>query len=114
MELGRIREVVFDGVSGTQDFSIFATDDGTNQVDLDLKGETGRESINIDFVGSDAFGFQENLVMLLVSEADEFVLDTGTIPGADPFDDTRVHRRLVEIGDDELASPLSGPRQVTG
>ena len=89
MKLGRKSEVVFDGVSGPQDFGVCASGDGADHIELDGEGERGRETVNVDFLGGDAFRFKEDLVTFFIRELDDLIFDRRAIARPDPFDQAR-------------------------
>ena len=69
------REVIFDSVGGAHDVRLFAANNGSNQSDLDLERQAGREAVHIDFVGGDSLRFEKNLLPFLFRELDDFILD---------------------------------------
>ncbi len=59
-------------------------------------------------MGGQAFRLDEHLVAFLVGEAMDLVFDRGAVPRANTFDDTRVHRRAVEIRGNDLVGSRIG------
>ena len=114
MELGWEGEVVFDGVSRAHDFGVFAADDGVDHFDLDVERKGGGEAVDVDFVGGNAFGFEEDLLAFLFGELDDFVLDGGAVAGADAFDDAGIHGRFVEVGADDRGGGVGGVSDMAG
>ena len=50
----------------------------------------------------------------MVRETDHFVFERGAVTGAYAFDDSAVHRRLVEVVADDLRGFLIGIDEVAG
>src|ERR1700757_419928 len=69
---------------------------------LDLKGQTGGQTVDVIFAGVATLRFQEKLVLFFCGELDHFILDGGAITRADSFDSTRIHGRLVQIGPNDF------------
>ena len=107
MKLGRESEIIFDRICRSQNFGVLTADDGPNHVHLDLEGQTGRTTIDVIFVRTDAFGFEENLVTLLFGKLDDFIFDGGTIARTDAFDLPGIHGRFVEVLADDLGRLFS-------
>jgi len=59
-----------------------------------------------------AFGFEEELVLELVGELDDFVFDRRTISWADRLDLTAVHGRAVNVVADDAVGFLGGEGDV--
>jgi hypothetical protein len=81
---------------------------------LNVIGETGRDAVRVDLVGSEAFGFDEDLVRSLVREADHLVFDARAVARADAFDLSREHRRAIRRGADDLVRALRGRGEMAG
>ena len=52
------------------------------------------------------------MVLFMLGEADDFILERGTVAGADSLDEPVVHRRLVEIVAHDPGGLLVGVRQI--
>ena len=107
-------EVVFDGVAPAEDLGVFEAFNGVDDFDLDVFGEGGGDAVAVDFVGVEAFGFEEDLVAVFVGEADDFVFDAGAVAWAAGEDLAGVHRRAVQIRSDEFVHALVGVGDVHG
>ena len=107
-------EVVFDGVAEAEDFGVFEAFDGADDFGLHIFGEAGGDAVAVDFVGVEAFGFEEDLVGVLVGEADDFVFDGGAIAWAAGGDLAGVHGGAVEVLADEVVDLLVGVGDVHG
>jgi hypothetical protein len=59
---------------------------------LNFHREAGAHAVDVDLVGVEAFGFEEELVASFVGEADDLVFDGGAVARADGGDLTGVHR----------------------
>jgi hypothetical protein len=53
---------------------------------LHLHGERGGHAVDVDFVGVQAFGLEEELVLRLVGKLDDLVFDRRAVARADAFD----------------------------
>ena len=114
-EVLRVEVVVFDGVAGTGDARLFEAGDGLDVGDLCCKRQAGGDAVRIEFVGGQAFGFDEDLVAVLVGKAHDFVFDGGAVARAEGvFDDARVHGRLVDVGADDVVRAFVGAGDVAG
>ena len=110
-----VEVVVFDGVAGTGDARLFEAGDGLDVGDLCCKRQAGGDTVRVEFVGGQAFGFDEDLVAVLVGKAHDFVFDGGAVARAEGvFDDARVHRRLVDVGADDVVRAFVGAGDVAG
>ena len=73
MKLGRESEVVLDSVGRTDDVRLFTANNGSNQSDLDLERQAGRETVHIDFVGRNSLRLEKNLLPFPFRELDNFI-----------------------------------------
>ena len=73
-----------------------------DQIELHIKGQTRRQTVDIVFVGVAALWLQEEQVTKLVGETHELVLNARAVAGADAGDLAGVHRRLVKVVPDDL------------
>ena len=110
-----VKVVVFDGVAGAGDARLFEAGDGLDVGDLCGKGQAGGNAVRVEFVGGEAFGFDEDLVAVFVGKAHDFVFDGRAVARAEGvFDDTRVHRRLVDVDADDVVRTFVGAGDVAG
>ncbi len=107
-ELGGGSEVVFDGVAVAHDLGFFEAADVADHVVLDVSGEAGGDAVAVDFEGVAAFGFEEDLVGLFFSEANDFVFDGGAVAGSAAVDLPGVHGGAVEVVADGLVDVVVG------
>ena len=114
VDLMRWGEVVFDGVAPAEDFGVFEAFDAVDDFELDVFGEAGGDAVAVDFVGVEAFGFEEDLVAVFVGEADDFVFDGWAVAWAAGLDLAGVHWRAVEVGFDEGVGFFVGVGDVHG
>ena len=89
MELGRRAVVVFHGVARADDLGILQPGDGADEVVLDLVGQRGGDAVDVELAGVAALRLQEDLVALLLGEADHLVLDGRAVARADALDHAR-------------------------
>ena len=96
MQLRRRKIIVFDGISGTEDVQIFESGDFVQRLPLHLPRQRRRKSVQIVFVGRFPFGFEKELVLLLVGEGPELVFDRRAVARSDSADRAVEERRTVE------------------
>ena len=113
-ELAGVDEVVLDGVAGAEHFGRFKAGDGADHLQLNVGGEAGVGALDVDLVGLEALGFEEEGVRVLVREADDLVLDRGAVAGAGGLDGTVVHGRAVQVVADEIVGLGRGVDLVAG
>ncbi len=70
--------------------------DAVQGLPLHLPRERRRETVEVVFVRRAPFGFEKELVLLLVGEGAKLVLDRGTVTGSDALDRAVEERRAVE------------------
>ena len=114
VELGRRGEVVFDGVAEAEDLGAFEAGDERDDGFLHVAREAGGDAVAVVFEGVAAFGFEEDLVLVAVGEADDLVLDGGAVAGAGGLDLAGVHRGAVEVVADEVVDVGVGVGDVAG
>ena len=69
VELGGVDGVVLDGVAGAQHLGVLEAGDGAHDLPLHFHRQRGGHAVDVDLVGVEAFGLEEELVLLLVREA---------------------------------------------
>src|SRR4051812_7961843 len=79
---------------------------------LDIERQTGREAVRIDFDGIEPFRLKENLVPLLVGEADDLILDRRAITRPAALDNAGIYRRAVQRGADRVVRARIGVSDV--
>ena len=114
VELGRWTIIVFHGVPRANDLGLLETGDRMDKVVLDFEGQAGRKAVDIIFPRMAAFRFQEELVLLFLGKFHHLIFDRGAIAGPDPFNSAGIHRRLVEIGADDVVRPRGGVGDPAG
>ena len=82
--------------------------DGAQHGHLHVLGQGGGEALDIELLGVQAHGFDEELVALLIGKADHLVLNGGTIAGSHPLDHPGVEGGAVQIGPDDRMGLLVG------
>ena len=79
--MGGICIVVFDGITGQDDFNLLQSFNGSQKIQLNLGRQTGGQSIRVNH--QVVFGkpgrFQKNLVAFFVGKFDDLVFDGRTI-----------------------------------
>lgn len=92
IELAGIDCVVFNRVTRANHFGIFEAFDGSEHCRLDVNWHACRHAVDVDLVCVETFGFEEDLVAILVGKLDYFVFYGRTVAGADAFDLAAVKR----------------------
>ena len=112
IEFGGVNGVVFDGIAGAQHLGLFEAGDGAHDLPLHLHGQRGGHAVDVDLVGIEAFGLEEELVLRLVRELDDFVFDGRAVARADALDLTGVHGRAVHVFADDAQRLRRGEGDV--
>src|SRR5205807_630531 len=73
-QLCRRKIIVLDGVAGPHQLGLFQSWNGTNEFDLYLVRQAGREPVHIELLGMPAFRLKENLVRYLVRKLHYLIL----------------------------------------
>ena len=78
-ELGRVEVIVFDGVTWSVNLGISQSRNLMKCIQLDIHRHARRKTVQIHFVRIFAFRLQEERMLILVGEGDEFGFDTRTV-----------------------------------
>jgi hypothetical protein len=108
VEIARVEEIVLDGVAGSGEVGVFQSSDRADQCVLNIERQAGGNAVGIDFVGLQAFRFQEDLVGILIGEAVDLVFDRRAVTRPDPFDHAGVHRRAIQAAADDVVGARVG------
>ena len=81
---------------------------------LDIFRQGTGHSSHIHLTGITAFRFNKYLMPVFICKPHYLVLNRRTIPGSGPFDLTRIQRRTVQIGPDNLMGFFIGISQPAG
>src|SRR6185437_14506501 len=106
--------VVLDGVPGPRHLRTLEPRDRMQELELDVRGQGGRESVDVQLVGVEPLGLKEDLVPRSIRELHDLVFDRGTVPRTPPADRSAVERRLLEVILDDLLHRLAGPGDPAG
>ena len=112
LQILRIEVIVFDGVTGTCDVSIFKTTDAVDKIQLYVERQTGGDAVRVEFVAVQTFRLNKHLMAGFISEAGDFIFNRRAVTRADPFDHTGIHRRAIEVIADNLVGTLIGVGNV--
>ena len=88
-ELGRLNEVVFDGVGGTKQHGVLETRERVHEVRLHLPRQAHREAVDVDLRRVESLRLEKDLVTLLVRKADDLVLERRAVARTDPAESDR-------------------------
>ena len=80
-QLGGIHAVVLDGVGAPGHLSLLQPGHRVEHLDLHVLGQGGGEALDVELLGLQPHGLDEELVALLVREADDLGLDGGGSTG---------------------------------
>ena len=111
-QLQGVHAVVLDGVGRAHDLRPLQPRDGVEQLHLHLLGQGGGEPLDVQLLGVQAHGLDEELVPGLVREAGDLGLNGGAVPGAHPLDDPAVHGGAVQVLPDDPVGLLVGVGEV--
>ncbi len=100
--------VVFDRIARTDNPGMLQAGDGCQDCLLYVLGQTGGNAVRIDGDIVQSFRLQEDIVPLLVGEADDLVLDRGAVARPPSGDLAGIDRGLVQI------RPNNGMRRLGG
>ena len=106
----RVEVVVFNRIAGAQDVRVFQPGHRAHQLVLDVKRQTGRNTVRVVLVCVQAFRLQKDLVALLVGKAVDLVLYAGAIARPYPLDLAGEHRAAVKATADDLVRARIGVR----
>src|SRR5205814_2940108 len=82
-QLGRLDEVVLDGIAGTKQHGVVESGQGMNQIGLHLARQAGRKAVDVNLAGVETFRFEKNLMTFLVGEPHDLVFERRAIAPAD-------------------------------
>ena len=86
LQLRGVEVVVLDGVAGAVDYQVAEGGNLLQRFQLDVHRQGRGESVQVEFLRGLAFGLQEELVLRLVGEGDDFRLDAGAVARPDALD----------------------------
>ena len=81
---------------------------------LHVKWETRRNAVWIKLLNVKSFRLKEHLMAILRSKTLDLVLNRRAVTRAYPLDHSGIHRRTVEVGQDELMHLLRCARDPAG
>ena len=88
-QLGRLDEVVLDGVARPQHHGVFEARQRVHELGLHVARQAHREAVDVDLARVDPFRLEKNLVALLVGEADDLVLERRAVARTDARESAR-------------------------
>ncbi len=113
-EFGGIDGVVFDGVARPQHVGIFEAGDRLQNLQLDFDRQGGAHAVDVNLVGVQTLGLEEELVRDLVGELDDLVFDRRAVARTDGMDLPAVHGRAMNVFADDALSLRRSPGDVAG
>ncbi len=114
VDLMGANHVVFDGVTMLDNFCMGTAGHETDELLLDFEREGSGDAVGVDFVGEEGFWFEEDMVGIALSEADDFVFDGGAIAGAAVcLDLAGEHGGAMEVGTDDVVATGCGVGDAT-
>ena len=114
VKLRGVREIILHRVGRAHDFRPLAPNDRPHQVHLHLERQARREPVHVNLIRRDALRLEENLMPLLLRELHDLILNARAIPRTHPFDDARIHRRLVQVRADDRRRGVRRVGEVAG
>ena len=113
-ELGGWTVVVFDSVAISHDDRPFETGDHRQHLILDVAGQAGGDTVDVNLLRLASLWLEKQLVSLFVCKSHHLVFDARAISGTPRVNLAAVHRGAVKVGPDQLVDALVGVRDVTG
>ena len=102
LQFARIDVIVFDRVARPHELRILQTGNRRNECVLNFFRQRRRNSVRINGVIVEAFRFEKNLMAVALAEFDDLIFDRRTITRARAGDLSRVHRRAMHVGADDV------------
>jgi hypothetical protein len=112
IQLGRLNEVVLDGVAGTQQDGILQPGKRMHQIGLHVARQRHRKAVHVDLRRLQTFRLEKNLVPLLVGEANDLVLERRTVSRTDAVNLAVEEGRASDVGADKIANAIVGVDQM--
>ena len=109
-QLARVEVVVFNGITRPQDVRPLQAGHALHRGNLHVEGQGGGNAVGIELVRRQAFGFQKDLVRVLVGKAIDLVLDARAVARPHAADDPGEHRAAVKAAADDLVRARIGVR----
>ena len=113
-EHGGVDGVVLHRVAVLEHGHVLQAVDGPDHGVLDLDGHAGGQAVDVDAVGVEALGLQEEQVTIAVGEAGDLVLDARAVAWPLADDGAGEHRGAVGVGPHEVVHRGVGVGQVAG
>ena len=112
-QVARIEEIILNRVARTDNFGIFHSLHGADNLHLHIERQAGGDTIRINFVRRESFRFEEDLMLITIGKAHHFVFDRRAVARTDTFDHACIHRTTIEVIADHVMGFLIGMRDVT-
>ena len=119
LQLQGVHAVILDGVGGAHHFRPLQAGDGVEHFQLHVLRQSGGEALDVQLLGVQAHGLDEQLVAFLVGEpvkAGDFGFNGRAVPGPYPLNHAAVHGGAVQVFPDDpvgfgvgVGQPADGP-----
>ena len=106
--------VVLNSIAWAEDLRLLQTWDGSDECVLDLIGEAGGDTIDVDFARMTSLGLQKNLMPWFFGKFHHLILDGGAVTGTHTVDDAGIEWRLMEIVPNDSVGLLGGVGNPAG
>ena len=114
LQFGWVDGVVLDGVAGAQHLGVFEAGDRLDDCELHFDRHRGAHAVDVNLVGVQAFGFEEELVSFFVGKLGDLVFDRGAVARADGLDLSAVHGRAHQVLAQDAVRLRRGEGDVAG
>ena len=114
LERARVKVVVLDGVTRSQDVRVLHALHAAHQFVLNVEWQAGGDAVGIELVGSQSFGFQKNLVAFLVGKAVDFVFHARAVAWSHALDLAGEHGAAIKTAANDLVGARIGMRDPAG
>ena len=81
---------------------VFQTDHRSHELQLHVERQACRDAVWVKLVRRETFGFEKDLVRILGRKSVNLVLDRWTVARPNALDHSRVHRRPIQPGTDDV------------
>ena len=106
LELRRVDAVVLDGIARAHDVRVLEARYRLEEGELHIHRHARAHALHVDFIRVQALRLKEELMAVLVGEAQDLCLDGRAVARADALDDAVGHRRAVHVVAQDLVRRL--------
>src|SRR6516165_1143802 len=105
-QLGRLDEIVFDGITRAQQHRVFEPRKRVNQLRLHVSRKRHGEAVDVDLARVGALRLEEELMTLFVRKSNDLVFERRAVAWADAADLSVEQWRSMHIRADKIADAI--------